>query len=97
MTQSNTNGTTTVDEAERIAGEILEHYETQTDGNSDATNAVLDFFESDPTNANIGALEYYAATDPGLAKGKEIVSKLGPDATFGDLDEAIKNGTISPE
>lgn len=35
----------------------------------------------------------YVSPDP--AKGREIIEKLGTDATLGDLDAAIKNGTIS--
>jgi hypothetical protein len=34
----------------------------------------------------------FMAEDP--AKGREIISKLGTDATFADLDSAMKNGTI---
>lgn len=58
----------------------------------DATVALLDFFESDPKFPKINALEYYAMVD--LSKGREILEKLGPDATFRDLDAAIADGRI---
>jgi hypothetical protein len=46
---------------------------------------------ANPEDATDAYLEYFA-DDP--VKGREIISKLGVDATFGDLDAAMRNGTI---
>jgi hypothetical protein len=50
-------------------------------------NAAID----SPECVHDAYLTYYAGSPE---KGLEIIKKLGTNATFGDLDAAIKNGTI---
>ena len=110
MSNSNTNPTFTnvwkhcfgvarLNEAtEDAIYEVLEDCKNG-DGTMDSLNATLDFLEkvqADPANIMNAKLEYFAAIGDN-SKGREIVDKLGPDATFGDLDKAIKDGTISTQ
>jgi hypothetical protein len=46
---------------------------------------------ANPEDATDAYMEYFA---PDPAKGREIIEKLGVEATFADLDVAMKNGTI---
>ena len=99
---TNSTATITINEAtvDAIAEQmrtVVNHYRDETDRTEADTNRMLDYLEKalvSPADATDAYFEYFAV-DP--TKGREIIEKLGPDVTLGDLDKAIKDGAISKQ
>jgi hypothetical protein len=81
------------DRTMKLVNEVLDDFREGGRG-EDPINKALVFLlavADSPDDATDAYLAYFAG-DP--VKGREIIEKLGVDATFGDLDAAMKNGTI---
>ena len=97
MTTTPTTNPEFSDRTIELVDAALTHFQHHANEN-DAENEIwkiINFITNIAIDQNNGTdlfLEY-VSEDP--IKGREILEKLGTDATFGDLDEAIKNGTIT--
>lgn len=90
-----TNNVPLSDEAMKFIVPVLEHYQKTNPQDEAARNKLRTFLhaaaEVHPAPPTDAYLEYFTDAE----KGKEVISKLGTNATFGDLDAAIKNGTMT--
>jgi hypothetical protein len=87
-----TNQPGATDETMRLVNEVLEDFRNGPCRSAiDRLVAFLAAVNENPQDATDAYLEYFA---PDPANGREIIEKLGNNATFGDLAEAVKNGSI---
>jgi hypothetical protein len=95
MSTTTTNATLT-DETIQLVDDALNHFRENADPNNAEAEIwhIVEFVTNIVQHPEDGASLFLEYVSPDPVKGREIVDKLGVYATFGDLDAAIKNGTI---
>lgn len=94
MSTTATNHPTITDAQLKFMNPVFDDYQ-QSDYSEESSERLRTFLHAAlraHPEPPIDAYLTYFAGDP--AKGREILERLGPDATFSDLADAVKNGTI---
>jgi hypothetical protein len=81
----------------RIIDSALTHFQENADENNAEAEIrkIIEFISNVIDHPEDGADLYFEYVLPDPVQGRRIIERLGVDATFGQLADAIANGTIS--
>jgi hypothetical protein len=84
------------DETMQLVEDALNHFHENADPNNAEAEIwrVVEFVTAIVENPEDGPSLFLEYVSPDPVQGRQIIERLGVDATFADLDSAIENGTI---